>query len=241
MPKFQDLTGLTFNRLTVIKKDEDASKLHHRPYWLCRCECGNEKIIAGLSLKNGGTQSCGCLRNEQTFKSNAKNELNHKYGKLTVLEMDKERDRFGKIKWICQCECGNVVSVAGSDLRSGNTQSCGCSNGISRGELKIMNILQDNNISYIREYKVPELSNKRFDFALLNDNNNIYRLIEFDGEQHYKPSKWGRDKLQRTQESDQIKNEYALSHGIALVRIPYWELNNLTFDLLFSEKFEIKE
>jgi hypothetical protein len=32
--------------------------------WLCKCDCGNEKIVRGKHLKNGFIQSCGCLRNE---------------------------------------------------------------------------------------------------------------------------------------------------------------------------------
>jgi hypothetical protein len=74
----------------------------------------------------------------------------------------------------------------------------------------------------------------------LNDNNEVIRLIEFDGEQHYKESNWEREKLNRTQESDKIKNYYALSLSIPLVRIPYWELENLNYNMLFSQQYEIK-
>ena len=240
MPKSENLVGQVFHRLTVISKDVEASKKHGRSYWLCQCECGKQKVIAGLSLKNGATKSCGCLRNERVFNAVAKNEIGNHYGKLTVLSMDEERDPFGRIKWLCQCECGNIKSISGSDLRSGNTQSCGCISRISRGEQKIIDILEQFNVSYIREYKPVNLGHKRFDFAILNNNNEVIRLIEFDGEQHYKESNWEREKLNRTQESDKIKNDYALSLSIPLVRIPYWELENLNYDMLFSQQYEIK-
>ena len=241
MAKRQNLIGQQFGRLYVIEKDIEASKQHKRAYWKCKCSCGKEKTIAGLSLIRGATQSCGCLRNERVFEKAAKNEKGKRYGKLTVLEMDPERDKFGKIKWICQCDCGNIKSIVGAELRSGNTSSCGCRQGPSKGEQKIMDILDLNKISYIREYKPKELGNKRFDFALLDDENKIYRIIEFDGEQHFKEVKWGKEKLAITQKSDQIKNEYALSHNIPLIRIPYWELNHISLELLLSDKFLIKE
>ena len=237
----EDLTGKKFGRLTVIKRDVDASNKHKRSYWLCHCECGKQKVIAGISLKNGSTQSCGCLRNERVFNKLTKNEIGNRYGKLVVIEMDNQRGNRNHIQWICKCDCGNIKSVYGADLRSGNTQSCGCSSGISKGEQKIINILEEHNISYIREFKPAELNNKRFDFAILDKNNNIVRLIEFDGEQHYIESRWERDKLERTQKSDQVKNNYALSNKIPLVRIPYWELSNLDFNLLFSNKFLVQE
>ena len=58
MGKMKDLTGQVFGKLTVI---ECAGKLDGRRYhWLCRCECGNEKVILGASLASGNTKSCGC-------------------------------------------------------------------------------------------------------------------------------------------------------------------------------------
>lgn len=52
-----DLTGQKFGKLTVIQKTKSKNK---RTMWLCKCECGNKKIIGGNELKNGITKSCGC-------------------------------------------------------------------------------------------------------------------------------------------------------------------------------------
>jgi len=38
---------------------------HHNRLYLCRCQCGVEKIITGTNLRRGNTKSCGCLRREQ--------------------------------------------------------------------------------------------------------------------------------------------------------------------------------
>ena len=48
-----------------------------------------------------------------------------KYGKLTVLR-ENGRDKHNKALWLCRCECGNEVTVRGSDLRNERTTSCGC-------------------------------------------------------------------------------------------------------------------
>ncbi|WP_260664317.1 hypothetical protein [Streptococcus dysgalactiae] len=53
-----DLTGKTFNRLTVIKEVPNSKK---DTYWLCRCSCGKFVEIKGTAIKNGTTKSCGCL------------------------------------------------------------------------------------------------------------------------------------------------------------------------------------
>jgi hypothetical protein len=66
--KLIDLTGQKFGRLTVIK----GVRTNRHVQWLCRCECGNETVVAGSLLRNGNTRSCGCLQLElvsQRFKT----------------------------------------------------------------------------------------------------------------------------------------------------------------------------
>ena len=74
MGKFEDLTGKTFNRLTVIKRAEVEKK---EVYYLCKCTCGNEKIIRGKDLKYNKIKSCGCLNKEKTIERNTKHSLRH--------------------------------------------------------------------------------------------------------------------------------------------------------------------
>lgn len=56
-----DLTGKRFGRLTVIKRVASQNK---RSMWFCECDCGGHKAARGSDLKNGHTQSCGCLHKE---------------------------------------------------------------------------------------------------------------------------------------------------------------------------------
>lgn len=43
--------------------------------WLCRCECGTEKVICGKALRTGHSQSCGCLSSDTTAKRNLKHGM----------------------------------------------------------------------------------------------------------------------------------------------------------------------
>lgn len=48
-----------------------------------------------------------------------------RFGRLTVIERT-EKESKGQARWLCRCDCGNTAIVQSYDLRSGNTQSCGC-------------------------------------------------------------------------------------------------------------------
>lgn len=60
---FNDLTGEKFGRLKVLGLS--PKKSGRKSYWVCECECGNEKLVRSDGLKAGNTQSCGCLKKEQ--------------------------------------------------------------------------------------------------------------------------------------------------------------------------------
>lgn len=62
MPAFVDHTGRSYGRWTVIQRAENNR--HNQPRWLCRCECGNEKVVPAGALVSGASRSCGCLSQE---------------------------------------------------------------------------------------------------------------------------------------------------------------------------------
>lgn len=118
------------------------------------------------------------------------------------------------------------------------TISCGCAH-ISSGELQIKSILEENNIPYAQQQGFKTLPRKHFDFSILNDDNKVIRLIEFDGEQHYEEVSLFRDGLEEIQRRDKEKNKWAAAHNIPLVRIPYWERDNITLDMILGDKYLI--
>jgi hypothetical protein len=54
------------NRLTIIGFAGRTTNKTIRYYWLCECECGNEKVILDYNITKGHTKSCGCLHNSPT-------------------------------------------------------------------------------------------------------------------------------------------------------------------------------
>lgn len=61
-----DLTGQVFSRLRVIKREGYKGRNYA---WLCLCQCGTYKVIAGQSLRQGNTRSCGCLQREKARRT----------------------------------------------------------------------------------------------------------------------------------------------------------------------------
>lgn len=62
-----DLTNVRFGRLLVIKR---AGRYGSQATWLCKCDCGNERVVVSQTLRIGATRSCGCLRNEMRSDAN---------------------------------------------------------------------------------------------------------------------------------------------------------------------------
>lgn len=236
MPAFIDLTGQKFGRLTVIDR---APNKNGRSAWNCICDCGNTIQVISKSLRSGNTKSCGCLHKELVAKQFSKDISNQKFGNLTAIEPTKER-KHGSVVWKCLCDCGNIHYTTAELLLSGHTKSCGCIH--SRGNQKIKEILQQNNIHYISEYPIRINGiNYFFDFAIMH-NNKLLCFLEYDGILHYQQDKYhgwnNSENWQKTQHNDKIKNEYCDQNGISLIRIPYFDYDKIDINYI---KERIKE
>ena len=65
--KIINMTGLKCGRWTVVSKAEHpVGGRKYGKYWNCICECGNKGVVDGVSLRNGDSKSCGCLKSELT-------------------------------------------------------------------------------------------------------------------------------------------------------------------------------
>lgn len=237
---YKNELGNKYGKLTVIDFCEE--RIRNRVCWKCQCDCGKIITVIGTDLRTGRKTHCGCSN------PNMINEIGNHYGHLTVIAKDMKSANDHHVRWLCQCDCGKIVSVSSNNLRNYEVQSCGCSKR-SFGEEEIERILRNNNIDFIEEYfdlSALELIGEnnrclRFDFAILDSQKNVIRLIEFDGKQHFLSiKKWGGEEaLQKRQAYDKIKNNYALRKNIPLVRLPYSLKGKITLKDILGDKYLI--
>ena len=127
MGQVEDLTNQKFNRLKVVKRVENDK--YHNAVWECICDCGNITNVVASHLRRGLVKSCGCLHIETARKQGLaalKNILGQTFGRLTVVAKGG-KNKWKEQIWLCDCECGTKgIEVDGSNLRGGNTKSCGC-------------------------------------------------------------------------------------------------------------------
>lgn len=137
MPNLIDLTNQRFGRLVVKSRAPNKGK---NVMWHCQCDCGIEKDIQGSLLRNGHTQSCGCLHNELLSKRSQKDLTGMRSGRLVALEPTEQRNKDQKVIWKCQCDCGNIVYVASSQISCQQVKSCGCLDKENRIKFSQLNL-----------------------------------------------------------------------------------------------------
>ena len=228
-----------FGRAVVIKELE-RDVIGHDIKCECLCDCGTTFITGGNSLRSGKTQSCGCYNKERVSETHKINMIGKKFGKLLVIEQAVSPNK--RLYYRCKCDCGNLTTVVGEDLRSGHTQSCGCLK--SKGEDLIAELLRNANIPFEKEQtfetcRFPKTNYfARFDFYV----NNSY-VIEYDGIQHYGiPNKWDKhETAEERQERDNYKTEWCKQNNIPLIRVPYFALSYLSLEDILIETSKFRE
>ena len=112
--------GDKINMLTILQKKRE----NNRTYFLCRCECGNEKWIRADTIDK--IMSCGCYNKKNNYIK-PKDITKKSFGRLTALYPTEKKDsNNGSVIWHCQCKCGNECDVAEYLLVNHSVRSCGC-------------------------------------------------------------------------------------------------------------------
>lgn len=130
--------------------------------------------------------------------------------------------------------CGTEWETKPSNFINGNRCPECNTHTNSKGVQRIKRFLLENNINFITEFKIKECKRIRplpFDFAIFKDDE-LECLIEYDGIQHFKPKSFGSDKskdknFKLLKESEEIKNKFCYDNSIKLIRIPYFEFENI--------------
>lgn len=132
-----DLTGMRFGRLLVLERSYTHKNAEGKPTWKCICDCQLNKpeieweyiYVVTADLRSGRVQSCGCLFRDT--RPVVEDLTGMKFGRLTVIKRlpDHIQPNGDHVHmWLCECDCDQrtQVAVSGSNLKSGNTRSCGC-------------------------------------------------------------------------------------------------------------------
>jgi hypothetical protein len=116
---FDDLTGRTFGRWTVLWRIESDKR--GKAWFRCRCVCGVERDVEGAKLtkKTRPSRSCGCLRKERLHDLTGR-----RFGRWIVI--GRAKNRRGQTYWHCKCDCGGEKDVFAGHLIDGESRSCGC-------------------------------------------------------------------------------------------------------------------
>ena len=112
----------------------------------------------------------------------------------------------------------------------------------SRGEIKIEEILQQNELNFAEEYIFPDLRSHngrplRFDSVIFDDDGKIDFIIEYQGKQHYEPSaKFGGKKgFYQQQYNDNKKRRFCALHDFKLIEIPYTDEFLIDYDYIMKK------
>lgn len=226
----EELIGKTFYSYTI----KSGLIKSNRVYYKCEClECHKEFETRYDKIANYDLLVCcpKCSVKVRKTKYPKKTvTIGTQCGDFVVLNKSGYiNPTCHELYWECQCvHCGAIKQINNAHLKAGQN-SCYCRN-MSKGERKIFDLLKENNISFISEYIFPTMTNARFDFAIIDDNNHVKYLIEYDGEGHFEDVSLFADKCEYRQERDIIKNKFCAKHNLPLLRIPYWDFDKFNFN-----------
>ena len=184
-------------------------------------KCGHAFAV-DLTIFKGRCVNCSAHKAEKYFKSKVLEKLGSEYSFIKFTHRPELSEGYRRGVVVEHFNCGHVYETSYSKIMEGSK----CPNCVySRGESAVKDVLDSLPIEYTREHSFEYLGRKRFDFFIPSLN----IAIEYDGEQHYKSiDAWGGEVyLESVRQSDALKNDFCEYMGIDLLRIPYWEFDNI--------------
>lgn len=190
-------------------------------------DCGYIWDVRACDLVTKGFRCPKCNnvapKNTKIFKEDVKKLVGNEY---TVIGEYKNNKTKLKMRHNC-IKCNNhEYEVSPNRFLSGD-RCPKCKE--SRGEKRITEFLNSENIVFKEQVKFKDCVYKKqlaFDFQIFYDDNSFI-LIEYDGEQHFKPSFGSKTENKVQAERDRVKNEYCKKNNIKLYRIKYTDFDNI--------------
>lgn len=216
-PYFLNTLG---NKINAKALSPEWKSYSYKYKWQCNnCNWVWSASGSNVSRKQGCPNCAGKIKHDSDLQKLA-NRYNGKcLSKKYILAT-------ARYKW--KCANGHIWESTYNNIQQHWCPIC----NESKGERRINDYLIKNGlheeVDYHRQYRFIDCKYKRklpFDFYIPFLN----LIVEYDGDQHFKEASnfGGKETLKRTQHNDSIKTAYCQQKGIKLLRIPYWELNNI--------------
>lgn len=225
----------------------EVNSLHGGKYKLLGDYLGGSKKIETMCLICGNTwfpraqnllDGQGCPKCAAAFRSKQMTKTDKEY-KQDVFRYHGTRYTIlseytgsnSNVEVLCN-DCGKKWCTRAHSLLCGK----GCPNCASpKGERALQNLMQSLQLHFIEQFTFPDcIGSKggvcRFDCAVLDSSDQSpLLLIEYDGEQHFKPVEFfgGQQEFEYRQANDRIKDSYCKDHGIPLLRISYKQFDQI--------------
>lgn len=178
MSAIKDLTNKKIGKLTIIERQGNAKSGH--VLWLCRCNCGNEKLISSNQLRT--TKSCGCLQKQMVKEK----MCNRQFSKNKKEYHGMQKTRLYRCWQDMKKRCYNPNSKSSKSYMAKNISVC---DEWKNSFLNFYNWSINNGynvnltIDRIDVYGNYEPSNCRWvDIKTQNNNRRNNKLVEFNNE-----------------------------------------------------------
>ena len=224
--EFTDKLKLVNNNVLVLER---YKRLRAKIKVQC-LTCNHVWCSLGLNLISGhGCPQCKFKHTSKLFSLDKEQYLNLLHNKRPDLEINEETYISSKDKVDACCKvCGHKWNIVAYHLLK--AKRCPVCSKCSHGESLISKWLNEYNIKYISQFTQSNLVGINggllsYDFYIPSYN----LLIEFQGEQHYKPIKYfgGNEKLEYQKVHDIIKKEYARDNNFNFLEISYKDISNI--------------
>lgn len=214
-----------------LTPDDVSAGSGKKVWWKCNVAYDHEWLDTIIHRKHG--RQCPCCLNRKVVKSNCLSTTHPEIAKqwhFARNENSPENFVAGshkKVWWICD---KYLHEWEAQIVDRKNGYGCPKCNE-SKGEKEISNYLNKSGIIYKSQYKFKDCIDKLplpFDFFVMDR-----FLIEYQGEQHYRPTNFGSktrnatDMLKIVKNRDKIKREWCKNNNITLVEIPYWDFDKI--------------